>query len=77
MTAPAPWPEADHDTPALPRVLPPVAPDDIVQICVLPEYRRLLDRWLTQQGLQLFGIPVVDDLPTYGIKFGNINRAAS
>lgn len=79
MTAPdQPWPEAEQDTPALPRVLRPVTPDEEVQIVLTPPFRRLLDRWLTAQGLALFRIPIGDeDLPTYGITFGDTNQAAS
>jgi hypothetical protein len=73
-----PWPVAEHDTPALPRTLRPVTPDEAVQIFVTPTFRRLLDRWLTAQGLVLFRMPVDEaDLPTYGITFGDLNRAAS
>ena len=72
MSGPVPWPAAEQDAPALPRTLPPVAPDDVVQIVATPPFRRLLNRWLDKQGLVLFRIPVEDDLPTYGIAFREV-----
>lgn len=51
-----------------PRILRAVAPDEIRQLCVLPEIWPHLVAWLDQRGLYPFRIPVEDDdLPTYGI----------
>ncbi len=40
---------------------------DVIQVIVPPRLQQPLRDWLSSRGLNLFPIPVKDDLPTYGI----------
>jgi hypothetical protein len=39
------------------------------QVVVPPALQGPLREWLASRGLELFAIPVEDDLPTYGIRW--------
>ena len=39
----------------------------IIQVVVPPSVQEPLKEWLASRGLNLYPIPVEDDLPTYGI----------
>jgi len=48
--------------------MPPVYPEPC-QVVIPPELMTPFSRWLFQQGLELFRIPVGgDDLATYGVR---------
>jgi hypothetical protein len=40
---------------------------DMIQVIVPPSIQQALREWLSSRGLNLYPIPVEDDLPTYGI----------
>lgn len=41
----------------------------MIQVVVPPHLQLQFRQWLESRGLNLFPIPVEDDLPTYGIGF--------
>jgi hypothetical protein len=40
---------------------------DVIQVVMTPATQGPFREWLASRGLFLYSIPVVDDLPTYGV----------